>query len=173
MKTIPTLLDFYRFLYPMPCALITTQKNAMVVAWHTPLSFNPQIYGVAIAPKRATHEQLLKEKEFGVNFVTKEYLKELWYCGSHTGRQFDKIKESGFTFEKAEKIKSLLIKEAFAVLECKLIDSKLYGDHTLFVGDVLSARAEESYLENILKYKKPYQIGGRKFTEISDEVLEG
>jgi flavin reductase (DIM6/NTAB) family NADH-FMN oxidoreductase RutF len=35
-------------------------------------------------------------------------------------------------------VKSPILSEAYASLECRLIDHKTYGDHTLFVGQVLA-----------------------------------
>ena len=46
----------------------------------------------------------------------------------------------------AEKVKAPLIKECFGHLECKVVESHTYGDHTLIVGEVVSATVNEEFL---------------------------
>lgn len=50
----------------------------------------------------------------------------------------DKIKELGLPTEPAEVIAVPRIKGALANLECKLVDSLVSGDHTIFVGKVVA-----------------------------------
>ena len=41
----------------------------MAVAWHSPLSMKPPLYGIAITSSRATYEYILEGKEFAINFL--------------------------------------------------------------------------------------------------------
>jgi flavin reductase (DIM6/NTAB) family NADH-FMN oxidoreductase RutF len=170
MKNKVDLAHFHHLWYPAGCSLVTAKDNIITLAWQTALSFTPPMYGISVAPKRHSHGLIKEAGEFGVNFVSKDYLDKLWYCGRHSGRDVDKWEETGFTKEKAGQISSPLIEEAYAALECKVVDSVTVGDHTLFIGEVLVAKAEDSYLENLLKYKKPYQMLGNKFTTTAEEL---
>ena len=50
------------------------------------------------------------------------------------------------TKEKAEFVKAPLIKESPVSVECKVIEEKNYGSHTMFVAEVLSIDADEKYI---------------------------
>ena len=41
-----------------------------------------------------------------------------------------------------------MIAECLGHLECVLYDQKTWGDHTLFVGEVVGARAEEDFFRD-------------------------
>ena len=51
------------------------------------------------------------------------------------------------TKEKASFIKAPLIKESPVSIECKVIDEKDMGSHTMFVAEVLSIDADEKYID--------------------------
>ena len=59
--------------YPRVAAIITTRSedktNAMTAAWHTPVSYSPPLFAVAISPKRYTYRLITVSKEFAVNFM--------------------------------------------------------------------------------------------------------
>jgi flavin reductase (DIM6/NTAB) family NADH-FMN oxidoreductase RutF len=139
--------------------LITSQykekDNIMTVAWHSPLSFNPPLFGIAIGKTRFSHNLIKKSKEFGVNFIDRKLEKAMLICGSISGRGKDKFKEAKLTRKKAKYISAPLIKEAVAWLECKVVKTIDVGDHTFFVGEVLGW--EEKGKERI------FQKFGRKF----------
>ena len=51
------------------------------------------------------------------------------------------------TKEKAEFIKAPLIKESPVSIECKVIEERNLGSHTMFVAEVLSIDADEKYID--------------------------
>ena len=63
-------------------------------------------------------------------------------AGGYSGKQYDKIKalkELGFEFYDAKKIKAPMVKSAAMNAECKLLNEFPLGDHTMFVGEVVEA----------------------------------
>ena len=67
-KVIAEDIGGYYQHYPRIAAIVTAQskgkRNAMAVAWHMPITFNPPLYGVAISPKRFTYQLIAESKEF-------------------------------------------------------------------------------------------------------------
>lgn len=129
----------YHLLYPLRTYLIVSghdETNVMTADWLTILSYKPLIIGVAIAPKRYTHKLIKECKEFVVSVPTLEMLKDVWIAGTKSGP--GKVKDMGISFVDSKKVKVKSIKEAVANMECKLIDERNYGDHTLFVGEVIA-----------------------------------
>ena len=125
---------------PRQTILLTTRAdgkdNIMTLDWHTPLSFDPMMYAVSIGKTRYSLQLLRKSKVFVINFISKEFEKEVLFCGRHSGRDFDKFKETGLEKEQAKTIDCPRIKQALAYLECELIKEIEVGDHILFIAKV-------------------------------------
>jgi len=125
---------------PRQTVLITSRfgdkDNVMTADWHTPLSFEPMMYAVSIGKTRYSLELIKKSGVFVVNFMPKEYEKEILYCGRHSGQKIDKFQETKLTKEEAETINCPRIKEALAYLECQVEKAVEVGDHILFIAKV-------------------------------------
>ena len=93
-------------------------------------------------------------------------------CAKNSGRDIDKIVKMNLTLAPAQKLKTPIIKECFSHLECKLYDTLKFGDHTLFIGEVVNVMADKNaYKKDLLdneKIKPTYYIGGNIFTSISN-----
>ena len=95
--------------------------NTMVIGWGM---FGPMwgipVCEVVVRPQRYTFEFIEREETYSVAFFGNGYRKELGICGSKSGRDIDKMKETGFTpiFEDG----GIGYEEANLVLVCK----KLY-----------------------------------------------
>jgi flavin reductase (DIM6/NTAB) family NADH-FMN oxidoreductase RutF len=57
--------------------------------------------------------------------------------GGSAGQKIDKFQKLNISKEKPIKTGILLLKDAYASYECKLLDSKIYGDHVGLVGDIV------------------------------------
>jgi flavin reductase (DIM6/NTAB) family NADH-FMN oxidoreductase RutF len=135
---------------PKVAAIVTAsaegKEGAMTAAWHTSISFSPPLYGVSISPKRFTYELIRKGKEFGINFISAEKASLAAAVGGTSGRQLDKF--SKFSMKKVKPLRTgvPILEDAYAAYECKLVDSKAYGDHILVVGEVVAVHfVEEAF----------------------------
>ncbi|MBI5166319.1 MAG: flavin reductase family protein [candidate division NC10 bacterium] len=132
---------FYHF-YPTIVTVVTVHSggrdNAMPAAWNSALSFDPPLYGVAISPKRHTYQMILDAKEFALNFLPYEAAEAMAQTGGCSGREVDKFQRFQLAKESPLKIKSPILKDAYASYECRLVDHHTYGDHEWFVGEVVA-----------------------------------
>ena len=119
------------------------KDNLIAVDWHTPLSFEPMIYGFAVTKKRFSHNLIRDSRVFVVNFMPSSLAKDVLFCGRNSGRHTDKFKETGLSIEEAEKIDCCKVKEAAATLECEVIDEIETGDHIFFIGKVIKAELKK------------------------------
>ena len=110
----------------------------MAAAWHSSISFKPPLYGVAVAPKRYTYNLIVESREFGINFMPFEYAELIASVGGSGGGQIDKFQRFKMTEEKPLKTNVPILKDAYAAYECKLVDSKIYGDHAWMVGEIVA-----------------------------------
>ena len=148
---------FYTYAAPKSAILVTAvdekgKPNIITLAWHSPISIDPPLYGISVHPKRYTHELIETTKEFVVNFPPWKLLDKVHYCGSVSGRKVDKFRHTGLTPWPSEKVRPPSIAECYLHLECKLGRSPALGDHTWFTGHIVAIHADEGLFENgILK----------------------
>lgn len=107
-------------------ALVTAQNgdscNTMTVSWGgLGIMWNKPVAFTFIRPQRFTFGLLENEDYFTLSFYGEEYRKALQFCGSKSGRDYDKAGECNLTPVYNEK--APYFKEAELVLVCK----KLYA----------------------------------------------
>ena len=128
--------------YPRVAVVVTAQalghENAMTVDWHTPLSLNPPLYGIAVAPQRFTYQLIAESKEFGLNFLPFEMVELVALVGSTGGWQVDKFQSFNINREQPVKTTVPILEAAYAAYECRLVDDREYGDHRLLVGEIVA-----------------------------------
>ena len=129
-------------IFPRVCALICStdgkKDNVMTASFLMPVSFEPKYVAVAIAPTRFTFENLKKVKEFTVNILSEEMLKETKICGTISGRNVDKFEKAKLEKEKSKFVKPPMVKNCPISFECKIEQMKEFGDHYLVVGRVVN-----------------------------------
>jgi len=170
---------YYHYSYPLQAVLVTCidkegHTNIITIAWHTPVSSNPPLYGIAVSPKRYSHRLIEETKEFVVNFAPFQLVDKLHLCGSCSGKRIDKIAKTGLTLRSFENIRTPLIEECYAHLGCSLYKKITIGDHTFFIGKVEEVIVdEEAFPEDVLDntmVKPVYYLGDNKYTTISEEI---
>ena len=115
--------------------------NGMTAAWVSQVSLNPLMLMVSIAPARHTHNLIKESGYFAINVLAEEQENLANYFGFQSGRNVDKFKDKNY-FDAPKG--SPILKDAFAFFECKVADTFKAGDHTLFIGEVLTAKIFES-----------------------------
>lgn len=177
--------------YPKLATIVTVKakgrENALAVAWHCPLSFEPPLYGVAISPKRFSYELILEAQEFAVNFLSIERARLIAAVGRTSGREFNKFERFQIATEKPLKIGAPILKDAYAAYECKLVEHHTYGDHEWFVGEVVATHYlreafDEHEVLDLEKIKPAFYIGHDLYAELGklavhhigrEEILKG
>jgi flavin reductase (DIM6/NTAB) family NADH-FMN oxidoreductase RutF len=98
--------------------------NTMTAAWGG-LGFlwKEPMATIFIRPQRYTYEFVEKYKEFTLSFFDKEHHDALKICGTRSGRDTDKMKETGLTALVSDR-GNIYFKEARLVIECR----KVYYD---------------------------------------------
>lgn len=146
---------------PLQTMLLTSRykgmDNVMTLDWHTPLSFEPMMYAVSIGKTRFSLELVKKSKVFVVNFMSKDFEKEVLFCGRNSGKNIDKFRETNLEKEEAKTINCPIIKQALAYLECKVEKELEVGDHILFIAKVTN-------LELRKKGKRLFHLYEDRFT---------
>ena len=137
--------------YPTPVWVVGTydsngKPNAMTVAWGGVCCSKPPCVTVSLRKATYTYQSILDRKAFTVNIPSVAHLKEADYMGIASGRDVNKFEKTGLTSVKAEFVDAPYIKEFPVVLECKLVNVTELGLHTMFVGEIIDVKADESVI---------------------------
>jgi flavin reductase (DIM6/NTAB) family NADH-FMN oxidoreductase RutF len=163
--------------YPRVAAIITSQAegkiNAMTAAWHMPVSYNPPLYSVAIAPKRFSHRLISASKEFAVNFMPGQLAETVVATGGSEGASVDKFRAFHINQDKPIRTLVPILRSAYAAYECKLIEDKLYGDHRLLIGEIVAVHwLKEAFMEDgsldLAKVSPLMYLGNEHYVSASD-----
>jgi len=179
MKNAVSLSQAYRLINTGPVVLVTSahgdRRNVMAAAWSTPLCTRPPLVSVAINIGHYTHELITASQEFALNIPGEDLLAAVQFCGSRHGRGRDKLADAGLTPLPATKIAAPLIAQCLGHLECQLIKAPVFGDHSLFVGQVVAAAAEAELFKGtwLLPQGQPrpiHHLGGRYYGALEARI---
>ena len=166
----------YHLLYPLRSFLIvsgTETPNVMTADWVTVISRKPLLVGVSIAPGRTTHHLVKEEQAFVISVPSADMLGDVWRAGTKSGPS--KTEQMNVTFTSSQKIAVPSIAEALANLECRVVDSPIYGDHTLFVAEVIAHTVDADTYEGTTPSKPERflaHIGGNRFVLFRDTEMQ-
>ncbi len=137
----------HRLLAPGPVVLVTAygrgQSDITTAAWIVPLSGDPPLVGVALRDRTLIHELIRRSEEFTLNVPPAHLVREVHHCGTVSGADQDKWQATALHPASPRQVAAPWIEECLAHLECGVVEVVPVGDHTLFVGQVLTAWAED------------------------------
>ena len=142
-------------------AFLTTsfggKDNTMTIGWGTAgIVWRKPIFLVLVRESRFTKGLIDQSGEFTVTFPYGDAKEALAFCGVKSGRDMDKIAESGLTVRSGDVVKTPVLNIAGLHLECKTVyrhemapanlcpniqkDAYSNNDyHTLYFGEIVSA----------------------------------
>ncbi|MCM1227880.1 MAG: flavin reductase [Clostridium sp.] len=129
--------------------------NTMTASWgQLGILWNKPVFTAFVRTSRKTFEFMESNELFSASFFDEDYRNVLNFCGSHSGRDCDKAKETGLvpieidgttSFEQARSVfvcRKLYVKD---MEESDFVDKsllKFYENdpyHKVFIGEILSA----------------------------------
>ncbi|MBS8264142.1 flavin reductase [Mesobacillus boroniphilus] len=164
--------------YPGMVALVTVthkgENNIMAAGWHSYISYDPPIYGVAIGRERHTYTLVKSAGKFAINFVPSEYSNLIQQAGVYSGSKVNKFDLANISFDHGSATNSPILRDAYIAYECEVIDRNGYGDHDWFVANIVQFyRDQDKFLDNGLpdfeKLAIPLYIGRSTYTVVDNE----
>jgi len=136
------------FALPMPVVLVGAQvggkANFMAAGWCTRANGNPPMVLCAIGKTHHTHEGITETGTFSVNVPSTASVAKTDYCGMVSGAAADK---SGiFEVFYGNLRTAPMIRECPVNLECHVVETVPLPTHTLFIGEIVAAYADENVI---------------------------
>jgi flavin reductase (DIM6/NTAB) family NADH-FMN oxidoreductase RutF len=138
-SSVPGCCYFY---YPRLVCVLGVRDDAKKtcnfapVAWTTPLSSEPPLFGVCLSPNTYSHQLVLRTGEFTVNFLSNEHAALAEALGRLSGRDTDKVETLKLALTPGEALSTPSLAVAYVSAECLLLERHHVGDQTLLVGEV-------------------------------------
>lgn len=121
-------------------------SNIMTASFAGIVSMNPVAMYVSLRKATLTYDNIIREKAFTVNTPSRQFIAEADYVGIVSGKKVDKFEATGLTPVKSSFVNAPYIAEFPVIYECKLIEVVEVGMHTMFIGEIVNAKADESIL---------------------------
>jgi flavin reductase (DIM6/NTAB) family NADH-FMN oxidoreductase RutF len=117
----------------------TGKPNPITLGWSMTVSFEPPMFAIAVGKTRYSVEAIRHSGSFTYCYPSAGMKELALFFGSRSGREVDKIAESGCAVEPAKEIDSVLLSDAVANFECVVDREMEAGDHIIFTGRVVAA----------------------------------
>ena len=169
-----------RVLLGGPVALVTAydrgHANVLPIAWHTPLSANPPLVGIAIEQSRHSADVIGHSEQFAINIPARRLLHHVQYLGGLTGARVDKFEVTQLETFTATHVDAPLLTGCLAWVECEVRQVVPLGDHLLFVGLVVAVHVDPTAFDDrwLLQSpdQRPLQFLGDHYYSVMDGVIE-
>lgn len=160
----------YTLLEPGPLVLLTTSRggvpNVMAMSWHSMLDFEPPLVACVVSDRNHSFAALKATRECVINIPTVDIARQAVGCGNCSGAKVDKFKRFALTAQAASLVQAPLIKECFANLECRVVDTAMVAKYSMFVLEVVKAWVDPA----LRKHKTIHHMGYGKFMVAGETI---
>jgi flavin reductase (DIM6/NTAB) family NADH-FMN oxidoreductase RutF len=131
-----------------PVVFVTThdgeKNNIMTISWTMVVDFTP-LFAITTGPWNHSYAALRKSRECVIAIPTVDLIDQVVGVGTCSGADKDKFEKFGLTPVKGKHVRSPLIKECLANIECKVID--IVKKHNIVVLEGVAAYFDSSRKE--------------------------
>jgi flavin reductase (DIM6/NTAB) family NADH-FMN oxidoreductase RutF len=138
------LPQVYGLLETGPVVRLTTSHkghdNVMAMSWHTMMAFTPPLVGCVVSENDFSFKALNATRQCVINIPTVQLAEQVVGCGNTRGGPLiDKFAVFDLTRAPATLVAAPLIRECYANLECRVVDTRLKNRYNFFVLEVVKA----------------------------------
>jgi len=124
--------------------------DIITLGWKMMTSHSPPMIAISVGKTRHSHKLISMGGEFVLAVPGEDLWRSVLICGTTSGRNIDKFKETGLTPKPAKIVKPPLIEECIANIECKVAGHLDTGDHTIFAGKAVCCWLSDNRRRNLL-----------------------
>lgn len=140
-------------LCPCPVVVVGTydkegKPNIMTAAWCGVVNSKPPNISVSLRKATYSYDSIIEKQAFTVSIPSDNYVGETDHVGVFSGKDTDKFAANKLTAVKSDLVDAPYVSEFPMVLECRLIKYDDLGLHTIFIGEVVDVKVDESCLND-------------------------
>jgi flavin reductase (DIM6/NTAB) family NADH-FMN oxidoreductase RutF len=129
------------------------RANPVTLGWTMIASGEPPMMAIGVYKGHYSVKCIRHSKCFTLVYPSSDMAKAALFFGSRSGRDTDKFAEFTCKIAPAKKIDSVLLTDAVANFECRLVKQVSTGDHITFIGQVVCSHV------NTKRRKRLYSLG--------------
>ena len=138
-------------IYPVPAAMVSCgsnqdEYNIITIVWTGTINSIPPMCYISIRKERHSYDIIKRNKEFVINYSTKDLVRAADFCGRKSGRDVNKFEEMKLTAKQGEIVSAPIIIESPINIECKVTEIKELGSHDMFLAEVVNIQVSENYI---------------------------
>jgi flavin reductase (DIM6/NTAB) family NADH-FMN oxidoreductase RutF len=132
----------------VPCSVVllsvgTKAKQDAMTAAAIFVSEDPPLCVVSVAKHIVSHDLIEAAAEFVLNVASTDQVELAKKLGSTHGRNVDKFRKFNIKTKKATRIKSPMIEDSYANIECRVITTMTAASYTVYLAQVVACKINE------------------------------
>src|SRR4051794_430603 len=136
---------------PTPVWLVGTydaegRPNIMTAAWGGICCSQPPCLTVSLRKATHSYPSIVSRNAFTVSIPGEGQVAEADFAGIASCRDIDKFDACNFTAVRSDLVDAPYVAEAPLIVECRLLHTLEVGLHTMFVGEILDVKADETVI---------------------------
>lgn len=139
--------SFNQLLTSHPLLCLSTRSgrtnNVIPLTWYMPASQQPPILAFTLLRSSYSHDLLRESGECAIGVPDLSILKELHYCGTRSGRDFEKMRTVELSTSRAVRVSPLLLSNCLAHIEAEVWDLREVGNRVNYLTHVVHVAADE------------------------------
>ena len=135
------------------------KANPITLGWTMFASGDPLMMAIAVAASHYSVKAIEHSKCFTIAYPSAEMAQATLFFGSHSGRDTDKLAETGCRTEPARQIASVLLSDAVANFECVEEARVQAGDHIIYIGRVVAAHVNTEPRKRLYTVAPGHKLG--------------
>jgi flavin reductase (DIM6/NTAB) family NADH-FMN oxidoreductase RutF len=135
------------------------KPNPVTLGWTMIASYGPPMMAIGVYKGHYTVKCIRHSKCFTIAYPSSDMAKAALFFGEHSGRDTDKFAQFDTKTSVAKKINSILLTDAVANFECRLVKQIATGDHITFVGQILAAHINKKPKKRLYSLGTGHKLG--------------
>jgi len=135
------------------------RANPVTLGWTMIVSGEPPMMAIGVYKGHYSVKCIRHSKCFTLVYPSSDMAKAALFFGSHSGRDTDKLAEFACETAPAEKIDSVLLTDAVANFECRLVRQIPTGDHITFVGQIICSHVNTKRKKRLYSLSPGHKLG--------------
>jgi flavin reductase (DIM6/NTAB) family NADH-FMN oxidoreductase RutF len=133
--------------------------NPIALGMFSHMAYDPPVLAVGIAKQQYSLEAFRLSQEFVIALPSEFQADETMLYGTKSGRDCDKLALAGAKTTPATKIDCVLLTDAAANYECRLISETPVGGHVVLFGEVLASHIADPPVRRLYTLGPGYRMG--------------
>jgi flavin reductase (DIM6/NTAB) family NADH-FMN oxidoreductase RutF len=135
------------------------KANPVTLGWTMIASGDPPMMAIGVYKGHYSVKCIRHSKCFTLVYPSSDMAKAALFFGSHSGRNTDKFAEFKCRTSPAKKIDSLLLADAVANFECRLVKKIPTGDHITFIGRIVCSHVNTKRRKRLYSLAPGHKLG--------------